>query len=150
MLRPGQVRRRILDEHTRICGWLAELEHMARRLRRGEADLAPELLRRVTALRTFFLSHLELEEHVLAPALRRAGGPGPERAARLQSEHGAQRDALERFAGGLAAPGLPATTLAEAVEVFVADVRRDMHAEEALELDPDLLRDDAEDDGALL
>ncbi|MDX1649005.1 MAG: hemerythrin domain-containing protein [Myxococcota bacterium] len=149
MLRPGQVRRRILDEHTRICGWLAELEHLAIRLRRGEPDLTSELHRRVAALRTFFLSHLELEERVLAPALRRAGGVGPERAARLQAEHGAQREALARFADGLAASGVPVATLADAVDAFVADVRRDMHAEEALELDPDLLRDDPDEDAAI-
>jgi hemerythrin-like domain-containing protein len=146
VLRPGQVRRRILDEHTRIAGWLGELEHLASRLRRGEDELAPELQRRVQALRTFFLSHLELEEHVLAPALRRAGGPGPERAARLHTEHGAQREAIDRFVRELAGAARPGPELADAVEAFVRDVRADMHAEEAWDLDPALLGDGAEDD----
>jgi hypothetical protein len=140
------VRRRILDEHTRITGWLAELEHLATRLRGGEEDIRPEIQRRVAALRTFFLSHLELEEHVLAPALERAGGPGPERAARLRGEHASQRAALDRFADGLSAPGVPPAELAAAVEGFVRDVRADMRAEEALELDRTLLADDDPDE----
>lgn len=145
MLRPAQVRRRILDEHTRIAGWLAELEHLAGRLRAGEPELGPELLRRVASLRTFFSSHLELEEHVLAPALRRAGEVGAERARRLVAEHDAQRAALARFADGLGAPDIPPERLAEAVEAFVEDVRRDMRAEERLELDPALLAEPDEE-----
>ena len=141
MLRPAQVRRRVLDEHTRIAGWLGELEHLAGRLRAGEPELRPELLRRVASLRTFFSSHLELEEHVLAPALRRAGTRGAERARRLVAEHDAQRAALARFADGLGAPDTSPEQLAEAVEAFVEDVRRDMRAEERVELDPALFAD---------
>jgi hypothetical protein len=139
LLAPPRIRRRILDEHTRIAGWLAELEHLAGRLRRGEEDLVPELRRRGEGLRAFFLSHLALEERILAPALECAGGPGPARARRLVAEHEAQRALVARFAGDLSAGCASPLALAEAVEAFVRTVRADMRAEEELELDPALL-----------
>jgi hypothetical protein len=141
LLDPRQIRRRMLDEHTRLAGWLAELEHLAGRLRRGEKAVLPELRRRAEGLRVFFLGHLALEERFLAPALARAGPEGAKRAHRLLDDHEAQRAEIERFARGVSAAWPSEIALADAVESFVRSVRDDMRREEDLDLDPGLLMD---------
>ena len=136
-----KIRRRILDEHTRISGWLAELEHLAGRLRTGEPGIVDVVAERARNFRTFFLSHLDLEERILAPALRRAGGESTAIADRLLEEHAAQRLLVDRFASGTAAESKAPVDVAKAVDDFVADIRADMRAEESVELDPTLLFD---------
>lgn len=141
MSEANKVRRRILDEHTRISGWLAELEHLASRLRTGEPGLDEDVTRRVKAFRTFFLSHLDLEERILVPALRRSGDESVAIADRLIQEHTAQRAMVARFVEGVAAESSAPVDLAKAVVDFVEDIRADMRAEESVELDPTLLHD---------
>lgn len=141
MLEANKVRRRILDEHTRISGWLAELEHLARRLRTGEPGIPEEVAKRVKNFRTFFFSHLDLEERILVPALRQAGDESVGVADRLIQEHGSQRGMVDRFVQGVAAESAAPVDLAKAVDDFVEDIRADMRAEESVELDPTLLHD---------
>ena len=97
--------------------------------------------KRAREFSTFFLSHLDLEERILVPALRRAGDESTEVAQRLIEEHAAQRLLVKHFAEGTAAETREPVDVAKAVDAFVADIRADMKAEESVELDPTLLHD---------
>ena len=141
-MRPSQVRRRILEDHTRIREALDALEVPSRALRAGEAKALVPAMYALRDLAQRFLDHLDLEEAILVPALYDADAWGPERAELVASEHAEQRgellDLLEQLARPATSPAIVGKRLLEWIEAL----RFDMEHEEVAVLDPDLLRDD--------
>ena len=140
-MRPSNVRRRILDEHRDIAVQLERLEELAVRLD-AEGDAAiPDT---VAFARDFYeklREHIDLEDAILAPALREADAWGEVRAGKLEKHHAEQRKELTEL-GALDARTTDPTSLAGRVRAFIEEIRQDMKHEEEGVLSGDLLRDD--------
>jgi hemerythrin-like domain-containing protein len=142
-MRASHVRRRILVDHEHLRGLLDEVDQRAVRVARGAEEdvgalraLGLQLLRR-------FREHLALEDHLLAPALRRAGRIGRERAERLDADHREQRELLDYLLEKVRDPSRPAAVLAAEWRSFVELLRDDMAEEELTILERELLEDRA-------
>jgi acetoin utilization protein AcuB len=139
-LRPSEVRERILAEHTVIRSLLTKVDDLARDVIDGDLESDGPLREHARELYQTLLRHIELENMILAPALRESDSFGPEREHRLRSEHEQQR---ARLAGSLATlDDNVATAVARDVRALIADLREDMMYEERALLNDDLLKDD--------
>ena len=138
-MKPTQVRSRVLDDHARLRWRLDEIESLAQRFEAGDAEGDPTLRKRGLALYESFAEHLDLEDRLLAPALRAAGAP--ERALRLAHEHREQRELLGYLLGRLKKQGQPTTLVARELRNFVEYVRFDMTHEEETMLTAAVLSD---------
>jgi Hemerythrin HHE cation binding domain len=139
-MNPSQVRARILDGHRVLRDQLAKLEGEIDALARNQVSLesvtqaARWLLAELTA-------HTQLEDDVLAPALRELDAWGDVRAKLLLEHHELQRDDLRRLLSIYDAS--PDTQLVASItSALIADIRADMHHEETGLLSATLLRDD--------
>lgn len=139
---PGEVRARVLEEHAELRRLLTEVDELARRVARGVEKAVPGLRERALLLHARLRSHLDLEDAILAPALRAADAWGPERADRLAREHLEQRLLLDYILGGLQDAGRPSALLARELRALVEVLREDMEDEEERLLTPRVLRDD--------
>lgn len=140
-MRPSHVRHRIADEHTALREELKALEALATRLEAGDATAVDEAHTRTVAFYDHLRDHIDLEDAILAPALRQADAWGDVRADALLKHHREQREELNVL-GGSTPPGLPPADLARRLRALVADIRTDMKHEDDALLDPTLLRDD--------
>lgn len=138
-MKPSDVRARILTEHAEIRAILDRLESVAQALRSGKRARFKdaEALRESLCAKLF--SHIDLEDAILAPALRAADAWGPERAAQLLEHHREQRAELTALAR---VEGLEPAMRGERLHRLVEYIRDDMRHEESGLLDPNLLRDD--------
>lgn len=134
-----EVRRRILDDHVALRGLLDGIDPLAGEFERGDAAQGERL--REDALRLYerFSAHLDLEDRLLAPALRAGGQEGKRRADRLAREHQEQRELLRYLIGRLSQDRTPTTLVAREVRSFVNLVRLDMEHEEKTLLTPEVL-----------
>jgi hypothetical protein len=138
---PSEIRTRILQDHERLRHDLDQLEACAGEL--GADRGALERLRvDAAALITHLDGHMRWEEWYLLPALREADAWGVERAARLASDHRAQRELLDFLNVRLHDETRPAALVAQDVAHLVGLLRDDMREEEAEMLDERVLRDD--------
>jgi hypothetical protein len=137
---PSELREWILTEHTALRTMLDEIDDVL-----GDAavaGLAPGRLHRLTErLKIALEHHLDLEDSHLVPVLRTLDVWGPDRAARVATEHERQRSEIEALHSQYTGPGVTAS-LAQ-LDAFVRDLRRDMDIEERTVLAPELLRDDS-------
>ncbi len=138
-MKPSEVRRHVLDDHSELRDMLVRLEALARDERNQTSDtlrLAGE------ALLERLATHMRWEDRYLGPAVREADGWGDARAALLAEDHREQREilgyALAQLRDGSRPKALVAVTLLDLVEML----RKDMEEEEAALLDPSVLRDD--------
>lgn len=140
-MRPSSVRRRIIEEHRELAEDLEGLERLAARLdTEGRAAIGDTVAR----ARDFYgklREHIDLEDAILAPALREADAWGEVRAKKLETHHAEQRAELAALGAFDAATTDPAE-LAKRVRAFIEEVRADMKREETGVLDAGLLRDD--------
>lgn len=140
-MRPSGVRRRILEEHRQLATGLDQLEQLAARLEQeGDAVIASA----VDRARDFYeqlREHIDLEDAILAPALREADAWGEVRASKLEKHHRDQRIELKAL-GELDVETTDPAQLAARIRAFVQEVREDMRHEEEGVLSADLLRDD--------
>lgn len=140
-MRPSHVRTRIADEHASLREELDGLEALAARLEAGDSGAAAEAHARCTAFYDQLRDHIDLEDAILAPALREADAWGDARADALLKHHREQREALNHL-GGAAPASLSNAELAVRLRALIADIRLDMKHEDDALLDPALLRDD--------
>ena len=140
MLRPSEVRTRILAEHTVLRSLYATIEEHALAVLDEEPDQGDVLRECCRDLYHTLLRHIELENAVLAPALRDTDAFGPLRADQLLAEHDRQRSLL--FAALDANDERSAPELAGFALQLIEELRTDMSYEEQTLLHPDLLRDD--------
>ena len=129
-MRASRVRIRILSDHEFLRGLLNELDQQAFRVAQGAEEgvimlraLGLKLLRR-------FSEHLALEDRFLAPALRRAGPAGRERAEQLGADHREQRELLDYLLDKVRDPSRPAAVLAAEWRSLVELLLDDMAQEE--------------------
>jgi len=141
-LRPSDVRTRILAEHHVLRELFANIEELALRVLADEPDADAEgcLRERCRELYQTLLRHIELENAILAPALRETNAFGPIREQTLLAEHERQRGAL--FAALSASEARSDEELARSVRMLVGELLADMAHEEQALLHPDLLKDD--------
>jgi hypothetical protein len=133
------VRARILAEHAVLRTLYETIEVHARAVLDGDPEDGP-LRERSRELCGTLLRHIELEDAVLAPALRDTDAFGPLRAKQLLAEHDRQRSGLT--ATLLAIESCHHCELAGDMLALIDELRTDMAYEEETLLHPDLLRDD--------
>lgn len=141
-MKPSEVRKRVLSEHDELRELLEQLERAARAVLQGHASAADELRERTRSLEERLRAHFELEERILAPALREADPWGPERVERLDEDHVRQRAMLDGLRGAAVHPQRSVLELALLAWGFARLLREDMEEEERLLLSEQLLRDD--------
>jgi hemerythrin-like domain-containing protein len=134
-VRARRLRQRILSDHDHLRGLLAEVEQQAFRVARGGGEGVDELRALGLQLLSRFRDHLALEDRLLAPALRRAGSAGRERADRLDADHREQRELLDYLLDKLRDPSRPAAVLAADWASFVELLLDDMAQEERMILE---------------
>lgn len=139
-LRPSEVRARILAEHQVLRSIYVEVEDLIGRVQEGERDADGSLRERCRELYQTLLGHIELENTILAPALRQTDGFGPVRADELLREHERQRAVLFEALASL--DDGAALKLVRTVQPLIVSLRIDMAHEEQALLNPDLLKDD--------
>jgi hypothetical protein len=142
-VKASRVRERILSDHRHLRGLLDEVDQQAFRVAQGSEEgvgalraLGLQLLRR-------FSDHLALEDRSLAPALRRAGPAGRERAAWLDADHREQRELLGYLLDKVRDPSRPGAVLAAEWRSLVELLLDDMAHEELTILERELLEDSA-------
>lgn len=142
-MRASRVRERILSDHEELRGLLDEVDQQAFRVAQGAEEAVGRLRALGLQLLTRFSEHLGLEDRVLAPALRRAGPAGRDRAARLDADHREQRELLDYVLGKLRDPSRPGAVLAAEWRSLVELLLDDMAREELTILERGLLEDSA-------
>jgi acetoin utilization protein AcuB len=149
-LPPSQVCELMRTEHTNIRMLLDRTDDQARDvLLIGDATDQADVEREVHALRdaarqlyTSLTAHIELENRILAPALKQTDAWGPMRADGLLSCHATQKQALEGALMELDDLAQPPRALAAHIETLIEDIRADLENEENTLLCSELLRDD--------
>lgn len=129
-MRASRVRERIVRDHEYLRGLLDELDQQAFRVANGAESEVGTLRALGLQLLGRFSEHLALEDRFLAPALRRAGPDGRERAQRLDADHREQRELLEYLLGKVRDASRPAAVLAAEWRSFVELLLDDMAQEE--------------------
>lgn len=132
MAGPPSLRERILEDHAALRADLEAVAALARRVLEGEADAVAALRRRALRLLERFEAHLELEDRVLVPAVRRRE---PEDADWLGREHGEQRVLVEYIVERLRDASRPDLVLGRDLKSLVDVLRDDMEHEERALLD---------------
>jgi acetoin utilization protein AcuB len=142
---PSQVLEVMHTEHVNIAQLLERAEDQAQGVLSGEhyGDREVHALRDAARqLYTGLTAHIELENRVLAPALKETDAWGPLRAEQLIQSHAEQKRVLEGALMELDDLAQPAESLAVHVKAVVELIRQDLAYEEQALLCPELLRDD--------
>jgi hypothetical protein len=142
---PSQVREVMHTEHVNIRQLLERAEDQAQQVM-ADQDYGD---REVRALRdaarqlyTGLSAHIELEDRILAPALKQTDAWGDIRAAALMNEHAEQKRAVEGALIELDDLAQPARALAVHLHELVEHIRAELMNEEETLLNEELLRDD--------
>lgn len=115
----------------------------ARRVLDNDDETVLPLLRELwSALHVALSAHLDLEDVILAPALRETDAYGPDRADELLVHHAEQREMLARALERAKDPQTTAVDLARDSQRLVEYLMHDMAQEDRDLLNPNLLRDD--------
>ncbi|MFW6052212.1 MAG: hemerythrin domain-containing protein [Myxococcota bacterium] len=141
---PSEIRARIRQEHEALRGLLGQVDEAARAvLEEGVDRRAATTLRQLcSALHVALSAHLDLEDAVLAPALRETDAFGPDRADELLHHHAEQRQILAAALEEAKSPRMDPAQLARHARGLVRYLMEDMATEDRDLLNPNLLRDD--------
>ena len=139
-MKPSEVRSRILSEHVELRAMLDEIDGLVGRFE-SEPELAAPLREKGLALYARLAAHLDLEDEILAPALRQGDASGPRRAERLSHEHHEQRELLKYLVGRLAENARPTLLMVRELRNFAQLLREDMKHEESTLLSERALHD---------
>ncbi|MFW5875116.1 MAG: hemerythrin domain-containing protein [Myxococcota bacterium] len=141
--RPSEIRRRIREEHDGLRELLAGLDEAARQvLDHGDDGSAATLRQLCGALHVALAAHLDLEDAVLAPALRDTDAFGPDRADELLAHHADQRKMLASALAEAKDETVSAEVVARHTRKLIGHLMADMAQEDRDLLNPNLLRDD--------
>jgi len=139
-LAPSAVRQRIVREHADLQAMMSRLEGLASEVSSGDRTAVEELRAGARGLYERLRAHIDLEDRILAPALRETAGFGEVREQQLLEHHRAQREELEAHLSALG--DLLGPALADRLMVFIAEIRKDIESEDRDLLKPELLKDD--------
>jgi hypothetical protein len=137
---PSYVRKRILQEHRGLRAELRELEDAVDAMSRDPSQVNA-VGQRARELLAHLVTHTQLEDSILAPALRDIDAWGPVRASMLLDHHSEQRAQLREIVESYATIGDP-ERIARMTLTWMREVRADMAHEESDLLTTTLLRDD--------
>lgn len=126
------IRREIVGQHAALKTLLDEVEDLARRFEEAleDAGAGDDLRARGLALYETFGAHLESEQELLEPALRKAGPKGERLARRLCDEHREQRELLRYLIGRIEQRPEPTILIARELQHFAVFLRIEMANEE--------------------
>ena len=141
-MKPSEVRRHVLADHTTIRGMLLSVESVAKQVIEGERNLVGPLRFEGEGLLAFLREHMRWEDRHLAPALREADSWGSARAEQLESDHREQRQLLQHSLETIEDQGRPPVLIARNMLDLVRLLREDIEHEESALLDERVLRDD--------
>jgi len=146
ILDPSLVRTRVLAEHGELRALLDDVEHLAT-LAAANRRALPALRARARNLYRKFASHIDLEDCILAPALREVVGWGAMLSARLAEEHRRQREQLRHAIALIESDEASGTRVIASIRRFSRALASDMKEEEDEILRSDLLHDHVFADG---
>lgn len=126
------MRERILREHAELRTRLDEIDALLGGSERNAEAAVTRLRERGLALYRRLREHIDLEDRILAPALRAGGCDGAERADDLEREHAEQRELLAFLIGRLGEQQRPAILTVRELRGFVDYLWEDMAREEAV------------------
>lgn len=135
------VRSEIVAQHDEMRSLVRDVEELAKRFERAlgdDSDLGSQLHARGLELYEKFGSHLDREQELLEPVLRRAGANGEKLARRLLNEHHEQRELLKYLLRRLSQYP-PTLLIARELQHFAGFLRFEMSQEEANLLTPSVL-----------
>ena len=143
---PSEVRKRILEDHQALRGRLVEIEAAIAALgdepTRADAATVATLREVGRATLEELLVHVDLEDRILAPALRETDAFGPVRADGMIAGHRKQREMWRQTLDRLATGSESTRGLVATMRELISELRDDMETEESELLDPTLLKDD--------
>jgi iron-sulfur cluster repair protein YtfE (RIC family) len=131
----GDVRSRVLAEHAKLRSAIAEVDRLAYAVAAEEVKHVEALRREAERLYGMLASHIDHEDAVLAPIIRRIDAWGPVRHEQMRTDHANQREALAQAIRDLETCG-PA--LGQVVQSMCWEILHDMKREEHDLLHPDL------------
>ena len=140
-MRPREIRRYILTDHSFLRHMLDELDQRAFRVLEGREDELSALRDCGLSFHSKFAEHLDFEDRFLAPALRAAGLAGIEHSKHLADDHREQRELLSYILSGLRDRDRPAQVVAEELRGLVELILDDMAHEEMTIIKGALLHD---------
>jgi iron-sulfur cluster repair protein YtfE (RIC family) len=138
----SEIRSQITEQHAELRQLLGEIEILAERFEKStenNADVGRELLNRGRVLYEKFGAHLECEQTLLEPMLRKSGPEGERLANRLRNEHHEQRELLQYLMTRLDQHPKPTTLIARELQHFSAFLRYEMEYEEGTLLSASVL-----------
>ena len=144
-LRPSQVRLAIANEHEELRRVLRDVDALAVLVIDGNRGAYEMLRLRAGQLYDALCKHTDLEDRILAPALRETPGFGEIREAQLLEHHREQRDQLHAALAELSSEDEVPAELATRIRDLLAHIRIDMAHEDRDLLNDKLLKDDLVD-----
>ena len=135
----SEIRSRIAGQHAELRKLLREIETLAKRFEQSAGNtpaVGNQLHERGLALYEKFGAHLESEQELLEPALRRTGPEGERLANRLRNEHHEQRELLKYLIARLEQSPEPTILIARELQHFAGFLRHEMAHEEETMLSP--------------
>ncbi len=139
---PSVVRERVRREHARLRSALADADSLAGALAAGRSGAVDALRQRVRDLRDALFAQIDLEDRILAPALRETPGFGEAREQQLLAHHAVQRDRVRAALDVLGRWEPSPSEIGRRVQTLIADICLDMADEEDVLLNANLLKDD--------
>lgn len=135
----GEVRTRVLADHARLRTAIAEVDRLALAVAANELKHIDALRTQAEQLYRMLAQHIDHEDAVLAPIIRRIDAWGPVRLEQMQTDHANQRATLEQAIRELETGG---ASLGRAVQSMCWEILHDMRREEHDLLHPDLWREE--------
>lgn len=142
-MKPREVRRHILAEHTFLRLALDDLDERAFRVLEGRENELHSLRECGLAFHAKFTEHLAFEDRFLAPALLAACDAGIALAKHLAEDHREQRELLDYILSGLRDQSRPAAVVAGELRSLVELILDDMAREEIGIVNGSVLHDPA-------
>jgi hypothetical protein len=140
----SEIRNEIIGQHAELGDLLGEIEILAEcfgKLTENGVDLGHELRDRGLVLYDKFGAHLDYEQMLLEPLLRKLGPVGERLASRLRNEHHEQRELLKYLMSRLEQRPEPTILIARELQHFAGFLRYEMVHEEETLLSPSVLKD---------
>jgi iron-sulfur cluster repair protein YtfE (RIC family) len=129
----SEIRNEIAGQHAELRELLGEIEILAERFEKStesDADHGRGLRDRGFVLYDKFGAHLNSEQALLEPLLRKSGPMGERLANRLRNEHHEQRELLKYLMSRLEQQPEPTILIARELQHFAGFLRYEMENEE--------------------
>ena len=140
----SEIRDEIAGQHDELRQLLGEIETLAERFEKSvenDGETGRSLRDRGRILYEKFSAHMDTEQALLEPVLRKSGPAGARLANRLRDEHHEQREMLRYLMDRLVQRPEPTILIALDLQNFAGFLRYEMAHEEETLLAPSVLKD---------